>query len=54
MDLSMRWLSDYVDCDMPIKDYVSALTLSGSKVECYEEEGSYLSNVKNSFCCTTS
>lgn len=45
MDLSMRWLSDYVDCDMPIKDYVSALTLSGSKVECYEEEGSYLSNV---------
>lgn len=45
MDLSMRWLSDYVDCDMPIKDYVSALTLSGSKVECYEEEGNYLSNV---------
>ena len=45
MDLSMRWLSDYVDCDMPIKDYVSALTLSVSKVECYEEEGNYLSNV---------
>ena len=45
MDLSMRWLADYVDCDMPIKDFVSGLTISGSKVECYNEEGSYLSNV---------
>ena len=45
MDLSMRWLADYVDCDMPIKDFVSGLTLSGSKVECYSEEGDYLSNV---------
>jgi phenylalanyl-tRNA synthetase beta chain len=45
MDLSMRWLADYVDCDMPIKDFVSGITLSGSKVECYEEEGEYLSNV---------
>ena len=39
MDLSMKWLADYVDCDMPIKDFVSALTLSGSKVECFEQEG---------------
>lgn len=45
MDLSMRWLADYVDCDMPIKDFVSGITLSGSKVECYEQEGEYLSNV---------
>ena len=40
MDLSMKWLADYVDCDMPIKDFVSALTLSGSKVECFEQERS--------------
>ena len=45
MDLSMRWLADYVDCDMPIKDFVSGLTISGSKVECYNVEGDYLSNV---------
>lgn len=45
MDLSMKWLNDYVDCKMPIKEFVSAMTLSGSKVECYEEEGEYLSNV---------
>lgn len=45
MDLSMKWLADYVDCDMPIKDFVSGLTLSGSKVERYEEEGSDISNV---------
>ena len=45
MDLSMRWLADYVDCDMPIKDFVSGITLSGSKVECYNDEGDYLENV---------
>ena len=45
MDLSMRWLADYVDCDMPIKDFVSGITLSGSKVECYGTEGDYLENV---------
>ncbi len=45
MDLSMRWLADYVECDMPIKEFVSDITLSGSKVECYETEGDYLSNV---------
>ena len=45
MDLSMKWLADYVDCDMPIKDFVSALTLSGSKVECFEQEGEDISNV---------
>lgn len=41
----MRWLADYVDCDMPIKEFVSDITLSGSKVECYETEGDHLSNV---------
>lgn len=45
MDLSMKWLADYVDCDMPIKDFVSGLTISGSKVERYEEEGNAISNV---------
>ncbi len=45
MNLSMKWLSDYVKADMPIKDYCHALTMSGSKVECYTVEGSEISNV---------
>lgn len=46
MDLSMKWLSDYVDIgDMTIHDFCSGLTLSGSKVERYDTEGSEISNV---------
>ncbi len=45
MNLSMRWLADYVKADVPIKDYCHALTMSGSKVECYEVEGSNFSKV---------
>ena len=45
MNLSMRWLSDYVKADVDIKDYCHALTMSGSKVEGYEVEGSNISNV---------
>ncbi len=45
MNLSMKWLGDYVKADMPIKDYCHALTMSGSKVEGYEIEGSEISNV---------
>lgn len=45
MNLSMKWLNDYVKADMPIKDYCHALTMSGSKVECYEIEGKEISNV---------
>ena len=45
MNLYMKWLGDYVKADMPIKDFCHALTMSGSKVECYEKEGSNISNV---------
>lgn len=45
MNLSMRWLNDYVKADMPINDYCHALTMSGSKVEGYEVEGADISNV---------
>ncbi len=45
MNLSMRWLADYVDCKCDIKKFCDEMTLSGSKVECYGEEGDYLSNV---------
>ena len=45
MNLSMKWLADYVKADMPIKEYCHALTMSGSKVEGYEVEGKEISNV---------
>lgn len=46
MDLSMKWLSDYVDIgDMSIKDFCAGITMSGSKVESYETEGSDISRV---------
>lgn len=45
MDLSMKWLADYVDCKCDIKKFCAEMTLSGSKVECYGEEGDYISNV---------
>ena len=45
MNLSMKWLSDYVNADMPIKDYCHALTMSGSKVEAFEIEGEEIKNV---------
>lgn len=45
MNLSMKWLSDYVKADMPVKEFCSALTMSGSKVEGYETEGSEIKNV---------
>lgn len=45
MNLSMRWLSDYVTVDVTPKQYAEDLTMSGSKVEGYEVEGSEISNV---------
>lgn len=46
MDLSRRWLLDYVDVsDISDKEFADAMTLSGSKVECYAKEGSELSNI---------
>ncbi len=46
MDLSMRWLSDYIDVsDLSIKEFCSGLTISGSKVERYETEGEVLDKV---------
>ena len=46
MDLSMKWLSDYIDVsDLSIKDFCSGMTISGSKVERYETEGEEISKV---------
>ncbi len=45
MDLSKRWLQDYVDIDVPDRDFAEALTISGSKVESFRHEGETLENI---------
>ncbi len=45
MNLSMRWLDEFVHVDTPIHDFCESLTMSGSKVEGYEVEGAEIENV---------
>ena len=45
MNLSKKWLNDYVTLDVTDKEFSDALTLSGSKVEGFEKEGEELSNI---------
>lgn len=45
MDLSMKWLNDYVKADMPIKEFIDGMTMSGSKVETYRDLSEPLKNI---------
>lgn len=45
MNLSMKWLADYVDCGVSVKDFCAGMTMSGSKVERYDTEGEAVTNV---------
>jgi len=45
MNLSKKWLLDYVDFNGTDKEFADAMTLSGSKVESYETEGAELKNI---------
>ena len=45
MNLSMRWLKDYVDYTGTPKEFSDAMTMSGSKVEGYARENDEISNV---------
>ena len=45
MDLSMKWLADYVKVDVPVKQFCYDLTMTGSKVEGYAVEGEKIKNV---------
>ena len=46
MNLSMKWLSDYVDVDgISPRQFAEAMTMSGSKVEGWDTEGSEIKNV---------
>ncbi len=45
MNLPMSWLSDYMDIDVTPKEYSDKLTMTGSKVEGYENMGENVENV---------
>ena len=45
MDLSIKWLKDYVDIDLPAKELCSRLTMTGSKVEGFWQEGEEIRGV---------
>ena len=45
MILSKRWLNDYCKVDADDREFFEKMTLSGSKVECWEKEGEELKNI---------
>lgn len=45
MNLSMNWLSDYVDISVSPKEFSDRMTATGSKVECFENLGEKIINV---------
>lgn len=45
MNLSMKWLKEFVDIDVSPKEFAEKMTMSGSKVEKYEIEGENLNKV---------
>lgn len=45
MNLSMKWLGDYVKLDVDAHTFASDMTMSGSKVETYENMGDSIQNV---------
>jgi len=45
MNLSRKWLSEFVTVDASDKDFAEAMTLSGSKVETFEDQGAEITNV---------
>ena len=45
MNLSKRWLHDYVNLDVSDQQFADDMTLSGSKVESFVTEGADINNV---------
>ncbi|MGI5997836.1 MAG: phenylalanine--tRNA ligase subunit beta [Lutispora sp.] len=45
MLVPIKWLKDYVDMDIDIKEFVDAMTMSGSKVESVEEMGQNINKI---------
>lgn len=51
MNLSLKWLADYVDCGVSAKDFCAGMTMSGSKVETYETEVRKSRMSSSASCC---
>lgn len=45
MNLSLKWLNEFVNIDIAPKDFAEAMTMSGSKVESYHTQGEKLQNI---------
>lgn len=45
MKAPVKWLKDYVDISVPVKEYTEAMTMSGSKVEGVEDMGKGIEKV---------
>ncbi len=45
MNLSMKWLNEFVDVSVPPRAFAEAMTMSGSKVESWEIEGAEIDKV---------
>ena len=45
MKLSKKWLQAYVPVEVSDKEFADVMTLTGSKVECFEHEGAELRNI---------
>ena len=45
MNLSMKWLKEFVPVEMEPRAFAEAMTMSGSKVEGWEQEGTGIENV---------
>jgi len=45
MNLSRKWLNEFVTVAASDKDFAEAMTLSGSKVETFEDQGAEITNV---------
>ena len=45
MNLSMKWLSDFVKLKVEPREFSEKMSLSGSKVEGWEIEGAEIKNV---------
>ncbi len=45
MNLSKKWLNDFVKIDASDKEFAEAITISGSKVESFKKEGEDLKNI---------
>ena len=45
MNLSRKWLNEFVTVEINDKDFSEAMTLSGSKVEGFVDLGAEISNI---------